>query len=329
MKKFVSAVVLIALMVFVVQADPPRGGSSSSKPGSSSSSKPSSPPSSGGSRPKYGSSGSSGGSTKTEPPKTGGTSTPKSKYGSGSGGSSTPATPPSTGSSSGKPSSGGSAKAQANREQASKKKYEEQHKATAPPKTEYKTANGKSVKIDPNDKVVNDIRNRPSSWHEPEARRTRYVDHVTVYHYHHPYSYYHTQPVVYVGGGYSSAFWWMMMEWDAERRARWFYNNRDRIESDAYSRGVRDAQVQAHIAKWEAEKRARQTGYVDPEFAKDPSMQYDDDFIAASYNPTPRVHHPAEPSNAGTVLLWMLVVILGVGAVIGILVFVSSVRFGR
>lgn len=201
-----------------------------------------------------------------------------------------------------KPESGGSAKAEANREQASKKSYAEQQKATAPPKNEYKTADGHTVKVEVNNKVTQEIRSKPSTYYEPQVRTQRTVEHVHVYHYHHDYDWYCHQPTIYVGGGYSSAFWWMMMEWDAERRARWLYNNQERISQDAYAQGVRDAQVQAYINKWKAEQRAVDREYVDPEFAQDPSLMMTQDHIEAVYNP--------QPAGGATAVLWVFAIIV-------------------
>jgi hypothetical protein len=131
---------------------------------------------------------------------------------------------------------------------------------------------------------------------------------VSTYHYHHPYDYYYSQPSFFVGGGYSSAFWWMMSEWSAERRAQWFYHNQNNIERDAYERGIKDAEVAKHLAEIKAKNVSVDPDYVDPEFAKDPSLMYDDAYIEAVYNPE------VENTNGtvGAVALAVLCIVLGV-----------------
>lgn len=113
------------------------------------------------------------------------------------------------------------------------------------------------------------------------------------------------------------------MEWSAERRARWLYHNRYNIESSAYQRGMQDAQVAAQLRALEAQKLARNTDYVDPEFSDDPGMMYSQEYVEAAYNPT--VLSPSG-STALTVLLW-IVVISVVG--FGIFFLMTKVRFGR
>lgn len=96
------------------------------------------------------------------------------------------------------------------------------------------------------------------------------------------------------------------MEWDTHRRAEWFYHNRDTIDREAYERGLRDAKVAEAIKKLEAEKRARQPGYVDPEFADDPSIIMDANYVEAAYNPEVVV----VPEGHGF-FFWFFVIILG------------------
>jgi len=167
------------------------------------------------------------------------------------------------------------------------------------------------------------MRSKPSSYYTPAARQTRITNHIHHYHYAHDYNWYYSQPHYYVGGGYSSSFWWMMMEWSAERRARWLYHNRYSIEAAAYQRGLQDAAVAAQIQQLEAQNVARNTDYVDPEFAENPSMMYSQEYIEAAYNPT--VLSPGSDA-ALTVLLWIIII-----GVVGyaIFLFMTKVRFGR
>lgn len=320
--KWLGMVALAIALCFVSFTDAQSG---SSKPGSSrpsTSSRPSAPPSS----PKFGPSKPAtppASTPSTGKPKFGPTTPPapaeKPKFGTGSGSTT------SGNSNSSKPGSSGGAKAQENKAQASKNAYVEQQRAQLPPKKEYTTPDGKTVKVG-NEAVVNKIRNQPSSYYTREVREVRYVNHTTVYHYHHPYSYYYSQPTIYVGGGYSSAFWWMMMEWSAERRAMWLYHNQANISADAYAQGVRDAQVAAYIQRMKTSGINPNTNYIDPEFSTDPSIMYTEAHLQAMYPP---VHRPATAAEraAGAVLLWIFVGFVAVAALIGLLYLLTQVKF--
>lgn len=94
------------------------------------------------------------------------------------------------------------------------------------------------------------------------------------------------------------------MEWDASRRARWLYNNQANVEAAAYKEGMKDAAVAAEIARLQAEGKAADPNYIDPEFADNPDLMYDQEYVEAAYNPT--VVQPK--SGAGSVLLWIIVI---------------------
>jgi hypothetical protein len=113
----------------------------------------------------------------------------------------------------------------------------------------------------------------------------------------------------------------MMMEWDAERRAQWFYNHQNTIERDAYERGMSDSAVAQRVAQLKAQNSKIDTDYVDPEFAKDPSLMYTQDHIEAVYNP-----EVVAPKTSGrTVLL-----ILGAGVLcVAAYVLIFRVRWGK
>ena len=213
-----------------------------------------------------------------------------------------------------------SAKAEAAKQERSRRLYVESEKAKAPPKTEYKTPEGKTVNVKPDSVATKTIREKPSSYYQPEVRQQRTETHVHHYHYQHPSTWYYSQPTVYVGGGYSSAFWWMMMEWDANRRAEWLYNHRNSIERDAYQRGMQDAAVANRIAELQAQNARVNPDYVDPEFAKDPSVMYTQEHVEAIYNPE------ISNGNSGLIILTLGgMLVLCVAAYV--LVFV--VRWGK
>ena len=337
MKRLVAALVCVAFLVSAAYADK-KPGSSSSKPSSSSrssfgsSSTKSSKPS--GDKPLFGSgsssknpSGDSGSgskplfgstATKTETPKTEskplfGSTKPAEKpaetkplFGSTKPAATT--TPAST-----KPTVM-SEKAKANFQETQRKKYETVATPTQPPKTTYTSPTGKTVNVDTKHPATEQIRQKPYSYYAPEARQQRTTVYIERHHYHHDYGWYNTQPVVYVGGGYSSAFWWMMMsEWDADRRARWLYNNQANIDHEAYMRGLQDAQVAQRIA---AMKGQPDPHYVDPDVKDDPSIMYDQHHIDAVYN----APEPAA-SGGGTSFFAVIGIIAIIGLVLAGLYF--------
>ena len=197
---------------------------------------------------------------------------------------------------------------------------------------------GRTVKVDSASPAVTQLRERPSTYIQPDVRQERIINHVTVYNYQHPYDYYWGRPVGYGIGPYSSGFWWMMMEWNAQRRADWLYHNQARLSAEAYADGARDAAVQQRLAALEAQKVPRDVNYVDPEFASDPTDQYDQNYVEAAYNPTVmpvQVSAASNPtatpsqssggSGVGTVLLWLF----GIGTAGAIVYVVFNVRWGK
>jgi hypothetical protein len=171
----------------------------------------------------------------------------------------------------------------------------------------------------------------PSSSIKPEVRQQHINVYVTQNHYRHDYGWYSSQPVVYVGGGYSSAFWYMMLEWDAERRARWLYYNRYNIEAGAYERGVRDAQVAAAINRMENQRVYRDPNYIDPELAKNPQavqVQYTQDYVDNLYNRKPVPPPPSNPGSALTVFLVLGSIVLLVFLCCVIYALCFKVRWG-
>jgi hypothetical protein len=317
----------------------PSGGSSK-PPASSSGSK---PPSSSGSGFSGGTTksatGSSAGATSSKSPPaapgsasqaTGGNAKPSGGTAGKFAGGSSGATPSATAGT--KPTGTGtaSAKAQSQRREESTRSFVETQRATAPPRSEA-TVGGRSVKVEAQSKGVNDLRGRPSSYVQPAERQRRIVNHVTIHNYSHPYDYYWSRPVGFGIGPYSLGFWWMMMEWNASRRAEWLYHNQSRISAEAYAEAARDADVQKRLAALEAEKKQRDPDYVDPEFAENPSDQYDQDYVEAAYNPTvrPAVAPPTAVVPARSGFGWLESLLLTLGGLAGLWWMVFRVRWGR
>ena len=111
------------------------------------------------------------------------------------------------------------------------------------------------------------------------------------------------------------------MEWDASRRARWLYNNQSNIESSAYQKGMQDAAVAAEIARLKTQGAA-DPNYIDKEFADNPDLMYDQDYVEAAYNPT------VQPQRSAAGTLFKRVIILSVLGVVGYFL-VFKMRWGK
>ena len=181
---------------------------------------------------------------------------------------------------------------------ASQKKVESRtaYKAATQPKAEYKTPDGKTVKVDPKAPAVDTVRKSVDS--NKYANRTTRVENHYHTHYGDRYDYYRSRPYIDIGGGYSPIFWYMMMDWSMERRAQWMYNNQSNMNQQLYQQELaKNAQLRTQVESLKT-KGAPDPTYVDPEFKNDPDLQYSDEFVAAAYNP--------ESSNVGLVFLWIL-----------------------
>ena len=227
-----------------------------------------------------------------------------------------------TSSPTGKPSASNDSRAKASQVATSKRTYVETKKATAPPKSSYKTSDGKNVKVRTDSLQVKSIRSKPSTHYTPSVRQERATTHITNHNYAHDYGWYQSQPRYYIGGGYSSSFWWMMSEWSAERRARWLYHNQNTIDQNAYQRGLQDAAVAAQIQQLKSENLPINADYVDSELANDPSIMYSQDYIEAAYNPTVASNPPGSALN---VLIWLIVICI---AAYVIYLISTKVKFG-
>ena len=96
------------------------------------------------------------------------------------------------------------------------------------------------------------------------------------------------------------------MEWSAERRARWLYHNQNTIEREAYERGMKDAAVAAELAKLKAEGVNPNPDYVDAEFADNPDLMYEQEYVEAAYNPV--VVETRSGSGLLTVFIWIIII---------------------
>jgi len=156
----------------------------------------------------------------------------------------------------------------------------------------------------------------------------RYITYETRYNdFYGPYM---GRPVVYYSDPFGPFFYlWLFERCSAEERARWAYNHRDQLDDARYRDMVkRDADLEARVRALEAEKKARDPNYVPSGLSDNPDLMYNKDFVNAAYNPSPAVYHPPPPStgpSAGTVLFWLLIIVL-VGALVVFVIWFVFVR---
>jgi hypothetical protein len=291
---------------------PPSGGGQTSRPSGGGSMFGGSKPSAGASRP---SGSTSQSSNKPSGSMFGGSSKPRNEptHNPGASNNRTSARPP---------ASGNTTKAAAQHREESRQAYITSQKATAPPRTEA-IVGGRTVKVDTSSPAVTQLRNRPSTYIQPTVRRERAFNHITINHYQHPADYYYNRPVSYGIGPYSNGFWWMMMEWDAQRRADWIYNNQSRLSVEAYAAARQDVAVQQRLAALEAQRTPRNTNYVDPEFAADPTDQYDQNYVEAAYNPAVMPVYDSGPGWKSVVVVLLIILVVGT-----LVWFASTRRWG-
>jgi hypothetical protein len=277
MRKLLGVLLAVSIvLVTVTDLNAGKGYSSGGRSysSSSSSSRSSSPPSS-----------SRSSSSSSSKPSSGYSSGNKS-YSSGSKGYSSGASSPSKSPSS-KPSGGFQTLPAAQQRKAEARTAYQQSTA---PKESYKTPKGNVVTIKKNDKRVTSIRNMPEDkW---VTRETRVQ---TFYH-----SYYSHPPVtvVHYNDPYNTFFWLWMLDRSVNDRAYWAYHHRHEMDEARYRDLLaKDRALEARVKQLEAEKLARDPNFV-PAGMQDPDLQYTDDFVNASRNPTLR---PSQPTNWGAV----------------------------
>jgi hypothetical protein len=180
------------------------------------------------------------------------------------------------------------------------KKKEEGKVAYQKANPTYKAPNGQEVKIDPNEKSTQTVRNLPKEEVKNYSRRQDDYYRRT---YGDRYEYYRTQPVVVVGH-YSSPFWYSTYDWDASRQALWLYHNQMYIDTALWQQRMANAAVAAEVARLQAQGVARNPNYVDPAFANNPQYMYDANYVQAAAK-------TSSSSRGGWWCLWTAV-ILGV-----------------
>jgi hypothetical protein len=165
--------------------------------------------------------------------------------------------------------------------------------ATAP-KPVYRDAAGGEHKIDPADQQVQTLRKvvTPDKYANRPARARDF--------YGPPPS--SAPPVVYHDSFGPLFYWWLLERATADRRAEWAYHHRGQIDQARWAEMVRrDPQLESRVKQLEAAGQPRDPGYVPPELASDPDLMYNDEYLAAVWNPQPQPAAeppaPAQPNS--------------------------------
>lgn len=114
---------------------------------------------------------------------------------------------------------------------------------------------------------------------EYENRTTR-VEHHYHTHYGDRYNDYYSRPYINVGGGYSALFWYSMLDWSADRQARWFYHNQNVINQQYYQQQLtQNAQLRAEVERLKAQNVTVNPQYVDSEYQENPDLMYSQEYV--------------------------------------------------
>lgn len=143
------------------------------------------------------------------------------------------------------------------------------------PKSVYTTPKGIAAPIKNDDRRVSQIRSMDHErWVTRETREHHF--------YHHYYGY--SGPIVHYSDPYSTFFWLWLLDRNLEERAIWAYHHRADMDTARYRDLLaKDAKLEARIRQLEAEKVARDPGYVPA--GMDPDLPYTDEYVNAAVNP--------------------------------------------
>lgn len=179
------------------------------------------------------------------------------------------------------------------------------------PATSYVNPKGESVKIDPRDKKIAQLRNDLSEekWRNRELQQQQL------------FGAYYSRPVVVYHDTYSHLFWYWMLDRSIEQQALWAYHHRASMDQARYNDMLsRNAELAARVRALEASKTPVNETYQ-PEGMEQHQM-YTDNYVKAVYNPAP-VPPPAANSGAAlTVLLY----IVAIGLLIWLFVYLVFMK---
>ena len=179
---------------------------------------------------------------------------------------------------------------------------------------QYKDRSGKTVSVAPDSHTAQTVRRLP-----PERVQQHNV-YVTNYYsnnrFPHPYDYYYSRPYVNLGCGYSSVFWWTLMDLDMHQRALWFYNNESlfyngQLNRQLYDEQMQNAQLRGEVEALRSQRVQQQAGYLPPQFAENPDLALDSDYV----NAVNASNHTVVSDSSG---FWTFLKVVGWLAVIGL-----------
>lgn len=167
--------------------------------------------------------------------------------------------------------------AEAQKREASRQKY-----IASQPKEFYKDNKGVTQKIDVNKPVVQDIRRMDYNTYSTRQDRAKKVYGPTIY------NNYNTTVVN--RPAYRDPYSDLFMAWLITRsindQAMWYYSHRNDMDRARWDSAMRDnAELRARVSALEQQKANVPSNYVPAGVDKD--LMYNDDYVAAVYNPTP------------------------------------------
>jgi hypothetical protein len=202
--------------------------------------------------------------------------------------------------------------------QESKIKYQQ----ATQPKPEYKTPKGETKQIKADAPQVKTVRTYVT--HE---RYVTYENRSTVFYgpgiYAHPYYYNDWYSPFLMGYMFSSAV-------NAQDRAYWMYCHQADMDAARYRDMLaKDAELEARIRQLEREKAVRDANYVIPSMKDNADLQYNKEFIDATYNPvevphSAPVHHESSGDGSGFATFLLVLLVLGILGVVVYFLFLKD-----
>jgi hypothetical protein len=127
------------------------------------------------------------------------------------------------------------------------------------------------------------------------------------------YNTYNSLPQINVGGGFSTLFWYSTLEWEAQRRALFMYNNQYNIDRNLYEQELaKNAALRAEIDRLAAAKTPIDPNYVDAEYVGKEDLMLAND----------KVYPPTDFTILWNILLTLLVI--GIVCLLIYLIFIKK-----
>lgn len=142
------------------------------------------------------------------------------------------------------------------------------------PKTEYRAASGKTMKLDEKDIKIKTLRTQLSQekWANRDLRQKQF------------YGSYYSRPTVIYSDPYPSFFWWWLLDRSLDERAMWAYSHRSSMDAARYQAMLaKDAQLEAKIKELEAKGVKADPTYTPK--GMDSDLMYSNEYVDAAYNP--------------------------------------------